>query len=420
MFKPYLRSIRAFSSNARIYLASSALHGIGIGLVYLFFNLYVLALGHDQAFVGMLSGVTALVTALVSLPIGLFLPRLGFRRGLFIGCGLIAVALIGWIVLPHRLMLVAGSLLLGAGSSFLMISSSPLMVAVSRPEERTHLFGVQFGLNTIAGVAANLIGGFLPRLFAAVSGQPIEGAPAYRAVLLVALTIILLTLVPISRLRRMGGRAQVLPSWGDLAESRGIFGRLLTVQVILSLGAGMLMPFVNVFYRLQYTLSDARLGGVFAISSLMTGVASFLAPVVAERVGKVRSIVVTQALSIPFLLLMGFAPSVGASATGFIIRTALMNMSSPVLMAYTMGLVPARHRPLAAALMTLSWNAGWAVASWISGQLQVSVGFAPLFAITGSLYVTVIVSFYLLFRGQKALVETPIAEGLPLAEEERI
>ena len=97
-----------------------------------------------------------------------------------------------------------------------------------------------------------------------------------------------------------------------------------------------------------------------------------------------------------------------------------MNMSTPVLMVYSMSLVPSRHRPLAAAMMTLSWNAGWAIASWISGQLQVTIGFAPLFAITGSLYVTVIVSFYLLFRGRESLEDTSISEGLPLAEEERI
>ena len=420
MFKPYLRSIRAFSSNARKYLLSSVLHGLGFGLVYLFFNLYVLALGHDQAFVGALSGVTALVTALASLPIGLYLPRLGFRRGLVIGLGLLLAALVGWIVFPTRWMLVLGSCLLGAGSSFLHVSSSPLMVAVTRPEERTHLFGVQFGLNTVAGVAANLLGGYLPRFFSMAAGQPIEGAQAYQAVLWVAVSILVLSLGPILRLRRMEGQAQRLPRWSDLAPSRDIFGRLLTVQVILSLGAGMLMPFVNVFYRLQYGIADARLGTVFAVSSLMTGIGSFLAPLVADRLGKVRSIVVTQALSIPFLLLMGFAPSVGASAIGFVIRTALMNMSTPVMMAYAMSLVPGRHRPLAASLMTLSWNGGWAVASWISGRLQVTAGFAPLFAITCSLYITVIVSFYLLFRGKTAVEEPEIGEGLPLAEDERI
>jgi MFS family permease len=97
-----------------------------------------------------------------------------------------------------------------------------------------------------------------------------------------------------------------------------------------------------------------------------------------------------------------------------------MNMSSPVLMAYAMSLVPARHRPLAASLMTLSWNGGWAVASWISGRLQVTAGFAPLFAITCTLYITVIVSFYVLFRGKSALEEPQIAEGFPLAEDERV
>jgi len=96
-----------------------------------------------------------------------------------------------------------------------------------------------------------------------------------------------------------------------------------------------------------------------------------------------------------------------------------MNMSTPVLMAYVMSLVPERLRPLTASLMTLAWNLGWAVAAWISGWLQMAVGFTPLFAITGTLYVTVIVTFYLLFRHTPTTGETEVATALPLSEDER-
>jgi len=142
-----------------------------------------------------------------------------------------------------------------------MISSSPLMVAASTAKGRMHLFGIQFGLNTVAGVAANLIGGHLPRLFSFAAGRSVAGASAYRAALFVALAMILLSLAPISRLRRMKGRIQRLPGLRNIVGERSVFGRLFIVHLILSLGTGMLMPFVNVFYRLHHALPDPSLGG---------------------------------------------------------------------------------------------------------------------------------------------------------------
>jgi predicted MFS family arabinose efflux permease len=156
----------------------------------------------------------------------------------------------------------------------------------------------------------------------------------------------------------------------------------------------MTMPFLNVFFRLRFSASDATLGLVFAGSALLTGVAGIIAPWAAGRLGKVRAIVLSQALSIPLLLLMGFLPAFGASAGSFLVRTALMNMSSPLFGAYSMGIVPRDVRPLAASLLMLAWNSGWAISAWISGHVQLVAGFAPLFVVTATLYSVSIVLTY--------------------------
>jgi len=419
--REYARSLRTFSPNARRYLATTALFGVGTAFQWLFFNLYVLSLGFDQAFVGLLAGIPALVTAASALPIGILLPRIGYRRSLLVGCVLFVAAFVGWAFFPTRSVLVAGSVLAGLGSSLLLVTSSPLMVASSTAGNRTQLFGVQFGLNTLVGVVANLAGGYLPRLFAGAFRIPIESPTAYRAVLLVAMTLAATAIVPIVRLRGLGGNRSERPiDMRRIAGSWPILGKLLAVQLTISLGAGMLMPFVNVFYKLRFDLPDPSLGTVFSLSSLLTGVSALAAPLVAARIGKVRTIVLTQALSLPFLAAMGFSPWFGLSATGFLVRTALMNMSSPVFMAFTMGLVPGSLRPLTSALLILAWNAGWAISSALSGFIQVSIGFWPLFVITGSIYALVVALTYALFRNTRELPEPEIADTLPIDEELRV
>jgi len=419
--RSYAAAVRSFSPNARRYLLFTALLGVGTSFQWLFFNLYVLSLGHDQAFVGLLASIPALVTAVSALPIGFLLPRIGYRRGLFVATGLLAAAFAGWALLPSVPILIAGCVLAGLGSALLFILSSPLMVAASDSGTRTHLFGVQFGLNTLVGVVANFAGGHLPRLFASGFGFAAESPIAYRAVLLVAMALALASLLPVSRLRGLEAERQRRGvRWRDLAGHRSTLAKLLILQGTVALGAGMLMPFVNVFFKLRFQLPDPSLGAVFAASSLMTGLAAMAAPILANRLGKLKAIVLSQGLSLPFLVAMGFSPWFELSAAGFLIRTALMNMSSPLFMAFTMGLVPAKLRPLTSGVMAFAWNGGWALSSWLSGKIQVASGFAPLFIITGSLYVTVVALTYVFLRHAREIEESEIVEQLHVDEEERI
>jgi predicted MFS family arabinose efflux permease len=187
--------------------------------------------------------------------------------------------------------------------------------------------------------------------------------------------------------------------------------KLLALQLAGSLGAGMTMPFLNVFFRVRFGASDATLGLLFALSSLLTGCAGLVAPGVAARWGKVRAIVVSQALSIPLLLAMGLVPVFGASAGSFLLRTALMNMSSPLFAAYAMGIVPASVRPLAASLLMLAWNAGWAISAWISGHVQLAAGFTPLFVVTATLYSVSIAMTHGYFRRVHELREVTSGEA---------
>ncbi|MGB2983115.1 MAG: hypothetical protein WBC63_04555 [Candidatus Bipolaricaulia bacterium] len=95
-------------------------------------------------------------------------------------------------------------------------------------------------------------------------------------------------------------------------------------------------------------------------------------------------------------------------------------MSAPVFMAFTMGLVPGELRPLTSGLLTLAWNAGWALSAWLSGRIQVAAGFAPLFFITGSLYVAAVALTYILFRNARELAEPEIVVELHVDGEERV
>lgn len=118
--------------------------------------------------------------------------------------------------------------------------------------------------------------------------------------------------------------------------------------------------------------------------------------------------VITQALSIPFLILLGFAPWFWVSTVAYLVRVALMNMSAPVYQTFVMENVEPSARATVASLVSMSWNFGWAFSPTVSGLLQVRYGFGPPFMVTIVLY-SLSTYLYWAFFGRRRVVQ-PTAE----------
>ena len=138
------------------------------------------------------------------------------------------------------------------------------------------------------------------------------------------------------------------------------------------------MPFMNLFFRNVHHLANSTIGVMFAWGSLAMAAGLLVAPPLAEKYGKIQIVVITQALSIPFLVMLGFGPF-GVSATAYYIRIALMNMSGPIYSTFMMEQVDPGSRAMVASLANMAHNFGWAFSPTISGYIQVTYGFGPVF-----------------------------------------
>jgi MFS family permease len=176
-----------------------------------------------------------------------------------------------------------------------------------------------------------------------------------------------------------------------------LLAKLISPWLITSLGAGLLMPFMNLFYRTVHHQSDLRIGSLFGWGALAVGIGSLLAPPLAERWGKIRVIVISQALSIPFLILLGFTPWFWLSAIAYLIRNLLMNMGAPVYDTFVMEHIKPEARATVASLISMSWNFGWALGPTVSGWLQVRHGFDPVFLGTITTYTIAILLYWRFF-----------------------
>jgi MFS family permease len=311
------------------------------------------------------------------------------------------------VIWPVTFVLYAMNILSGIAQSLAAVTMSPFLMENSGEHERTYLFSMTSGLQMVSASVGNWIGGYLPTWVAgrlnveSISSQAYAGSLLVVAIAL-AIGIIPLLLIHVPHIEH-AERTVFAPITYATKNPRKLT-KLILPMLITSIGAGLIMPFMNVFFRVQYNQTDQVIGVLFAWGSLAMGLGLLAAPPLADRFGKIQVVVITQGLSIPFLILLGFAPVFWVSAFAYYIRVALMNMSSPVYQTFVMEQVDASSRAMVASLVSMSWNFGWAISPTISGILQVRYGFGPPFLGTIILYIIAVFLywfFWLRKSGQK-------------------
>jgi MFS family permease len=409
--KDYGEHLMAFRPNARLYLLYAIIAGIAIGIFRLLFNFYVLSLGFDEKLLGNLVTIGSMTALIVALPMGYLADFLGRKRSLLIAAIMISLSIAIMVVWPVSPVLYAMNVVSGAAQSLAGMTMSPFLMENSGERERTYLFSFSMGIQMVSASVGNWIGGYLPTWVGGVRNVSAVSSQAYGGSILIvaiALAIAIIPLVLIKMPRLDHAERTLFAPFEYAAKNPKKLTKLILPMLITSIGAGLIMPFMNVFFRQQYHQSDQVIGVLFAWGSLAMGLGLLIAPPLADRLGKIQLVVITQGLSIPFLILLGFSPVFWASTAAYYIRVALMNMSSPVYETFVMERVEPSHRAMVASLESMAWNFGWALSPTVSGILQVRYGFGPPFMGTIILY-AISVFLYWFFWWRKSTVVAPEA-----------
>jgi len=407
----YGAQIRAFKPNARLYLLNVIITGAVMGVFRLIFNFYALSLGFDESVLGNLITTSSFVALIAALPMGYLADMLGRKGSLVLSGALLSISILAMALWQTETSLYAMNVVSGLAQSLGGVTMSPFLMENSDEKERTYLFSFGQGLQMTMASIGNWVGGYLPTWLGHAKNVAATSSSAYGDSILIAgigAAIALLPLVFIKSPQITRSQRAVFAPFQYAAKNPGLLTKLVLPMLLTSLGAGLIMPFMNVFFRTVHHQPDPIIGTLFAWGSLAMGLGLLVAPPLAERFGKIQIVVVTQALSIPFLILLGFSPIFWIGAAAYYIRLALMNMSSPVYQTFVMEHVEPSARATVASLTSMAWNFGWAFSPTISGWLQVKYGFGPSFLGTITLYTISVWMYWAFFwRGKAEPVPAP-------------
>jgi len=189
-------------------------------------------------------------------------------------------------------------------------------------------------------------------------------------------------------------------------KSLGIILKFSAANMMIGLGAGLIIPLIPTWFYLRFNETDVFSGPLIALSNLAMGLAAVGSPAIAKRIGLVRGIVTTQILSTLFLFAMPFAPMALVAGPLYIVRAMLMNMSSPLSDTFLMNLIAEDERATASSFNVVIWRLPNAASTVIGGSLLNSGELSVPFYLCTVLYVSSIALFYTLFRNSEKTTST--------------
>ena len=160
------------------------------------------------------------------------------------------------------------------------------------------------------------------------------------------------------------------------------------------------------WFSLKFFIDDAVSGPILGFSMLLTAISFLLSPKLASAFGHVKAIVMTQASSTFFLVLLPFSPTYLLAGALYSVRTLLMNVSNPLATSLIMSLVDERERGLASGISSAFWRLPNSLSSYFGAYIMgAGMVDAPFFICT-VLYIISISYFWTKFRGVKVPSES--------------
>ncbi len=400
--------LEVLTRDGRLLFATRIARLFGYGFLSVVLVLYLVEIGFGAFEVGAILTLTLIGDAAISLWLTTHADRIGRRRVLLAGAGLMVLAGLAFLVSRDLWVLVLTAtigVISPSGNEvgpFLAVEQAALSQTVA-DRQRTRVFAWYNLAGSFATASGALAAGLLGGALQATGASSLD---SYRAVILgyaligALLAALFATLSPaieapvrtdVSVATRLG-----------LHRSQGVVARLAALFALDAFAGGfVIQSIVSYWFATRFELSIGALGALFFGANILAGVSALLAAPLAARFGLVNTMVFTHLPSNILLILVPLMPTAPLAVAVLLARFSISQMDVPTRQSYTMAVVDPDERSAAAGVTGIARSVGAAVSPSIAAPLVAGVGLGGLpFVIAGSLK---IVYDLLLYRGFRAI-----------------
>ena len=407
------------------------IRGFADGFVSVLLAQYLTDLGFSPLRVGAIITATLLGSAGLTLVFGLNAHRTSLGRLLVWASVLMVATGVGFVATtafwPLLVVAAVGTLNPSSGdvSVFLPTEQAFLADRVEGPA-RTRLYAV-YNLGAVLAGALGALASGIPSRLAKVTGWELVSVERASFVLYALAGVMILVIYrsipgrelttrresssPASPAHDPGESGRVASSGRALGSSRRIVLELAALFSLDSAGSGFVGTSLLVLWlHLRFDLTAGTTAGVFFAAGILGACSQLLAPVLASRIGLVRTMVFTHMPANVLLALAAFAPNGGVAIALLLTRALFAQMDVPARQAFVMAVVPPEHRAAASSITNVPRSLASATTPLIAGALLTRTTFGWPLLIAGVMKITYDVVLLVLHRDTPEAVARPATE----------
>ena len=383
----------------RRLLVARGLRGFADGFVAVLLPAYLLALGFGQLEVGFISSATLAGSALATLAVGALGHRWPLARLLRGAALLMAATGLAFAGLasfwPLLLVAFVGTLNPSSGdvSVFLPLEHARLAGAATG-HARTALYA-RYTLAGSLSAAVGALAAGIPPWLGTHAGVSLEAGLRAMFAVYGLLGLVVWTIYRTLPIPKSGVEAPAAP----LGASRRVVVRLAGLFSVDAFAGGLVVNALLalwLFERFGMSLGEASL--FFFVTGLLSSASQLAAPVVARRIGLLKTMVWTHIPANLCLVAAALSPWLPLALVLLFVRSALSQMDIPTRTAFVMALVTPGERAAAASFTAVPRSLASAASPALAGAWMAAGWLAAPLVASGLLKVAYDVALLLAFR----------------------
>lgn len=344
------------------------------------------------------AGVLAL-----ALPLGLYIKGRKVKSLFYLssfGVPFFALLIIAAVHLHNPAMLIVAQCLWGASFTFMQIPILPFILRNARPEMLTETLSLSYSTWSFAGI----ISAVLVWIFNSIDPVTFSERNMLAGITLISFAGLLCVwrVQLVEKTESPEGKRLDLRmhDWNLIAHA-------LVPALIIAVGAGLTIPFINLFFSKVHALPTNRISLWNFVAALLVAFAALLVPRIKKAIGYKIAIPMTQSFAVISLVLLAttelyssLSMAVYIAIGCYLLRQPLMNLAGPMTSEIAMNYVGKRNQEITSALISAIWSGSWFISTrFVFGALRkTGWPYVDIFLITAALYAFGIFLYALLIR----------------------
>lgn len=392
-----IRVIKKLNRNMKMFLIVNLIECFVMGVFNTFVGIYLKEIGYGEHFVGYVLSINTLVIAFGSVFSAYFLEKIGRRYSFMMGFLFTALGSVGIIFVKSKILILTMSILVGFGLSVRATAEGMFITENTVEEDRVAVFSLSYVIYNMGYVLATFLGGLISSFMA----HYIDSKTAVQIIFLISTGMSLLAILPIALMkdpknhipRDMKG---CIKAYKNIMKKNVI--AFMVYYAIIGIGAGLVVPFFSIYLKYSMNISDAIVGTILSISQFGCIIGGMIIPFIVSKVGRARTVILCQLISIPFLLSIMFPQGIIMITIAFFMRNGLMNMATPVIQNLEMELIEEDERTNLSSLAAVVQNLSRAIGITIGGFLMEQMSYNTPYFVTVLLYIIGVLIFRVIYK----------------------